>query len=155
MILIVCENCSLCMRVMGPAEEIVYLVGEKSEYWPDKYPCPTCEKMCKGVPELLSDPRALSVMNLVEVNPQEAFAALNGLGLPKETNCTAEVVGALLLEQPIRRIKAANVWGANRCIIDHFELWDGTRVYLGAGGEGAVVYRIVRPQSYVEKADGR
>jgi hypothetical protein len=154
MILIVCEECELCLRVMGDPKEISFLLGPESDLWPDKFVCPKCEKSMRGFLELEADPRVLNFVDLVDLNPQEAFAAMNGMGLPSEGQCSQETVSTLLREHPIRRIKAVDIPNTNRCRLDSLELWDGTQVYLAAGAEGAVVYRIVRPTSYVEKVDG-
>jgi hypothetical protein len=154
MILVICQPCSLCMRIMGSSEQITHLVGEQSDYWPNKFPCPRCEKPCAGYLELSVDPRTLNQVELVELNAEEAFAAFNGLGFPKEGDCRTEVLEALLREQPVRKIAGRDVFGTTRCLVEYIELWDGTRLYFGAGSEGAVVYRIVKPQSYVRKIDG-
>jgi hypothetical protein len=155
MILVTCEKCSLCIRIMGSAQEIDYLVGEHSDFWPDKFPCPQCEKPALGIFELEMNPNALGLFRVVDLNPQEAFAAFNGFGLPHELFCSAASLNSLLREQPIKRVAARDIPGTTRCRVDFFELWDGTLVYFGAGGEGAVVYRIVRPASYVEKVNAR
>jgi len=155
MILIVCQPCSLCIRVMGDPKEISHLVGEKSDFWPDKYLCPRCDQACHGVAEIDAAPSVYSVLALVDVNAQEAFAALHGMGLPEEGDCRKDVLEELLREQPFRRLGGRDVPHTRRCLVDWLELWDGTKLYLAAGADGAVVYRIARPTSYVEKIDGR
>jgi len=154
MILIVCQPCFICLRVMGDPEEISPLVGEQSDFWPDKYVCPMCDKRCIGLKESDADPSVYSVLSLMDVNAQEAFAAMHGLGLPNETDCRHSVLEKLLKEQPVRKVHGKDVAHTNRCIVDWLELWDGSKLYFGAGAEGAVVYRISRPGSYVEKVDG-
>ena len=155
MILVLCQPCALGFRIMGGADEVDALVGECSDFWPDKFPCPRCEKDCMGVSELAADPRALRAFELVELTPQEAFAAFNGLGLPSEGQCTVEEITRLLREQPIRHLGAVNLPGTTRCRINFLELWDGTRLHFGAGAEGAVLYRRVLPRTAVEKFDAR
>jgi hypothetical protein len=155
MMLIVCEPCSLCIRVMGDAEELTHLVGEKSDFWPDKYVCPACEKPCLGVLEIDADPKIYALLSLIDVNPEEAFKALHGMGLPHEGDCRSAVVDGLLRTQPIRKAKLKDIPHTHRCRVDWLELWDGTRLYFGAGAEGAVVYRVTKPTSHVEKIDGR
>jgi hypothetical protein len=90
-------------------------------------------------------------MELRDLTPHEAFAAFNGFGLPEEQDCALESVQKLLAEQPVRKVVGTSITGMRRTIIDSLELWDGTRVYFGAGAEGACIYRIVRPTMYAEK----
>ena len=158
MILVICPECPFAMRVMPvrvtnlqSAQELDQLVGTRSSFWPDRYPCPRCGKYAWGSKENLTDPQTVQVREIQDATPQEAFAALNGLGLPDEQRCALEVVQQLLVEQPVRRVVGKNVRGVERTIIDSLELWDGTKVYFGAGAEGAVIYRITRPHSYAAK----
>lgn len=158
MIVVVCLPCALAIRVL-PArsaealsnEELELLVGRKSEFWPDKYPCPRCEKPATGMREHEADPRVLLTIGIHDLTPQEAFAAFNGLGFPEEQSCTLPELQELLRAQPIRRVVGSNIPQSGRVVVDALELWDGTTVHLGAAVEGAIVYRIVRPQSYAAK----
>lgn len=158
MILIVCLPCAYAIRVMPSnvsdarsVQELEQLVGTRSEYWPNKYSCPRCDKPARGLLEQDADPRVLRAMHVQEATPQEAFAAMNGLGFPDEQKCSLEAVQALLLETPVRKVIGKNVTGAERTIVDALELWDGTKVHFGAGAEGAVIYRITRPTSYAAR----
>ncbi len=151
MILVTCTACRLALRVLGDVEEISLLVGERSDFWPSKYTCPRCEGPAKGQPEDALLPSELLPFELRDLSAQELFAALNGLGLPDEQACSAEVVGTLLRETPIRRVRIRDVPGSPRSILEQLELWDGTRLYFGASPAGAIVYRNVPAQSYVEK----
>lgn len=159
MILVLCLPCELAVRIMparvGDAlslDELETLVGRKSPYWPDKYPCPNCTKEAKGIREVEADPEVLGLLNLHDLTPEEAFAAFNGLGFPGEQTCTFEEVQELLKKQPIRRVIGRTVVHSTRAVLDAIELWDGTKLHLGAGMEGAVVYRISRPPGYTDKA---
>jgi hypothetical protein len=161
MIVIVCLPCSSAIRVMpgnvanaSSVQDLDALVGRRSDFWPDQFPCPSCGKPSTGMLEREADARVLGLMALRDLTPQEAFAAFNGLGFPDERKCSLEEVQALLREQPVRRVSGTDVVGAARTIIDFLELWDGTKVYFGAGAEGAVIYRITRPVSYTQKALG-
>jgi hypothetical protein len=158
MIVVVCLPCKSAIRVMPESvasmesvRELDQLVGTRSEFWPDKYLCPLCSKPARGLKEREVDAEVLSLMTVQEATPKEAFAAFNGLGFPDEHHCSLDTVQALLKEQPVRRIIGTDVRGAERTIIDALELWDGTRVYFGAGAQGAVIYRITRPVSYAGK----
>lgn len=150
MILILCLPCAFAMRVNGDPEEILPLVGPRSEYWPNKFTCPRCEKPAEGQLEAHVGGPALSRMEVVDLTAQEAIAAMHGLGLPVERACTIEEVQELLSEKKFKVARGTNIRGTTRCILDHLVLEDGTRIYLGASAEGATVYRITRPHSYVE-----
>lgn len=158
MIVVACLPCARAVRVMpafagdpGSAQQLDQLVGRRSDFWPDKFPCPWCGKWATGMLEHEADTRVLQVMSLQDLTPDEAFAAFNGLGFPDEQRCSLESVQALLLESPVRKVLGKSVSGMERTIIDALELWDGSKVYFGAGAEGAVVYRITRPVSYTAK----
>lgn len=158
MILVVCLPCAFAIRVMPvrisdmqSVQELDQLVGQRSEYWPDRYTCPLCDKPARGILERTADPRALQLMTVRDLTPQEAFAAFNGVGLPDEQKCSLETVQALLTEHPIRKVVGSNIPGSERTLIEQLELWDGSRVYFGSGGDGAVIYRVVRPSSYAAK----
>jgi hypothetical protein len=159
MIIVTCLPCELAIRVMptnigqsSTMRELEELVGQKSDFWPDKFPCPACGKHATGMREREADARVLALMTLRDVTPQEAFAAFNGLGFPDEQKCSLGEVEALLREQPVKKIIGSNVTGAQRTIIDSLELWDGTKVHFAAAAEGAVIYRITRPISYTRQA---
>lgn len=150
MILIICMPCALAIRVLpqvGRMDEIEELVGRKSTFWPDQFPCPRCEKMAKGILESTADPRALQLLEVRDLTAFEAFGAVSGLGFPDEQDCTLDVLHELLREQPIRKLHGANVRGCTRSVIEAIELWDGTKIYLGASPDGAVAYRATRPPS--------
>lgn len=158
MILVVCLPCAFVIRVMpaqvteaSSAQEVRQLVGQASEFWPDKYPCPHCGLLAKALQEHDADPAVLQTLTLQDLTAQEAFAAFNGFGLPQEQRCALSSVEALLREQPVRRVLGKNVSGDERTIVDALELWDGTKVYFGAGAEGAVIYRVARPVSYAAR----
>lgn len=161
MIVIACLNCGFAVRVMPTrvadtrsVQEVHQMVGKNCDLWPDKFVCVRCGNPVRGLLEREVDPAAMRLVEVRDLTPHEALAAFNGLGLPEEQSCTLERVSQLLLEHPIRRVIGTNVQGMERTIIDSLELWDGTRVYFGAGAEGACIYRIVRPISYTEKLLG-
>jgi hypothetical protein len=158
MIVIVCIPCAFAVRVMPTqvtaamsTQEVDQLIGRNSDFWPDQYPCLKCGKHARGMVEEAADPRVLATMELRDLTPHEAFSAFNGFGLPEEQSCSLEAVSKLLLGTPIRKVVGSNVRGAQRTIIDSLELWDGTRVYFGAGAEGAVIYRIAAPVSLTDQ----
>lgn len=151
MIVVICTHCALTVRVLGEPAEVDHLVGEGSEFWPDRYPCPRCEHLAVASLERDLTDRDLTRLSIRDLTAQEAFAAFNGLGLPGEHLCTKDVVEALLREKPVRRLVGSDIEGG-RCYLHHLELWDGTKIYFGAGAEGALIYRIAPPHSYTEQA---
>ena len=151
MILIICPQCAFAARVIGDDDEVDQLVGEGSDFWPDHFPCPRCGARARGVAELDVSVVELDHLRLRDLNPQEALAAFSGLGLPDEQLCTKALLETLLREQPIRRVGAQDIEGSKRCYLHHLELWDGTKIYFGAGSGGAIVYRVTNPLSYTER----
>lgn len=157
MILIVCIPCKLAIRVLPSvidrSDQLETLVGRQSDFWPDKFECPQCQGTMRGMLEAQADVNALKLMRLKDLTPHEAFAAFNGLGFPDEQNCTLEALHELLREQPVRKLHGENVAGSTRSIIECIELWDGSKIYLGASPEGAVVYRTTTPVSAVKRLE--
>jgi hypothetical protein len=156
MIVIVCLPCALAIRVLPDVQqtgELESLVGTHSEFWPNRFPCPRCDKTMHGMLESEADPRALAMMEMRDLSAVESFQLFNGLGFPDEQNCTLEALNELLRSQPVRKVHGTDVLGSTRCVAEYLELWDGTRVYLGAAPAGAVVYRIARPSSAVERVE--
>ena len=135
----------------SPPDQVRHLVGEDSEFWPDKYPCPSCEKHVRGFVEFDVDPQVAVVIRFVDLSAEEAYAAFNGFGLPEEGNCTILELSKLFINQKVRAIAGSNVMGTTRSILRHIEFEDGTKIYFAAGADGACVYRMVKPFSYVEK----
>jgi hypothetical protein len=155
MIIIACTSCSFAMRVEASSEmEISGLVGDLSEFYPDKYPCPGegCKEMARAFAPGEISLRAAEQLKIIEVTAPEAFAALYGLGLPKERSCYLDEVRAMF-SVGVKKLAGKDLPGTTRCMIDHIELNDGTKVYLGASAEGATIYRVTRQVSYVENVE--
>lgn len=151
MIIIACLRCSVGLRTSGDEAEVFTLLGPGSDWYPDKYPCPT--DGCTGHSEFVTaiEPSALAALTIYDVSPQEAFAALNGLGLPPERDCGESAVREAFTKK-IVGVGARQLRGQNRCAVDWIEFEDGTRLYLGASGDGALAYRLSKRFSYVEHA---
>ena len=154
MILLICAEGKHGLRVSpgdrrGPVSEAEGLLGVSSEYYPDGYPCFRCGERMEFVPA--ADPNALRAVEMFDVTPQEAIAAMGGLGLPEERECSAAAIRALLDGAQVKHISTRQIRGSHRCLIDFIEIEDGTKVYLGSSAYGATVYRVVQPSSYVEK----
>ena len=152
MIFIACATCHVALRVTGDVTEVDLLVGQRSEYWPSGYKCHICGGSAAGclTPEVSA--LALASLRVIDVNAQEAFAALNGLGVPDERTCCEEVVQPMFEQQGIK-VKGRQFRGQSRYFVDELEFPDGTRMFFGASPQGAVVYRITKPHSYVEATE--
>lgn len=148
MITIACSNCNHALRVNGEVRDVDSLVGQGSEYWPDKYPCYHCGGMALGflTPEV--SVLAMQSLTVVDVNPEEAFAALNGLGIPAERTCCEEVILPFFEAVGIQ-VKGKQLRGQTRYILEELTFPDGTRMQIGPSPQGAVIYRLVRKHSYV------
>lgn len=139
------------VRVIGDDMEIESLIGRKSDFWPDKYPCVRCGKDTGAMLETCADPRILQAFTVRDLSPKEAFAALMGLGVPEEQQCSLASVSKLFQENRIVRVAGEDVPGAARAVVDYLEFQSGARVYFGASPSGAVVYRIAPPPAYASQ----
>lgn len=153
MITVVCTVCNAALRVTGDMSEVDMLVGTRSEFWPDRYICFACGQPARSFLSPEVSAAVLAQLHIVDVNAQEAFAALNGLGVPDERTCCEEVVLPLFERQGIK-VKGRQIRGARRYCVDELEFPDGTRLYLGASPQGALIYRVTKAHSYVEASDG-
>ena len=142
MIVIHCPQCVMNFRLL----EDDSLVGTSSEFWPDKYTCPTCSSKCQGVHEAVVSNGA----PIRDIQPEELYAAMHGLGLPGEMLCDGDTVRAFL-QSGVSRVVGFEVPGTTRFVIEQIVAKDGSRLYLGASPHGAVVYRITRKHNYTEK----
>ena len=151
MIFVVCAICKTGLRISpGEVGESEGLFGRQSDYYPNSYPCFRCEMpIAQFIPAV--DSKSLQSIELFDVTPKEAFAAMNGLGIPGEQDCSATAVQQLFEVQQVKRVQTRPIRNSHRCIVDHIELGDGTKVYLGSSAMGATVYRVAKPHSYAEQ----
>lgn len=148
MIVVVCQRCSVAARVLGEDREVHTLVGPASEWWPNNFKCVSCEGPAKGVLESSLDhldDAAMAPLKWRELTAQELFSSQLGMGLPEERGCDFETVKDLLLNKKITQVKGVTVPNTTRTVLEHVIFEDGTRMYFGAGPQGAVVYRIAKP----------
>jgi hypothetical protein len=128
------------------------LFGPGTEFFPDRFPCFNCDAV--GAELVASaDPSALSISVIHDVTPKEALAAMSGLGVPKEHECSAAAVAQLFESKRVLKVKGRPIRNSHRCIIDELEFVDGTKLYLGSSAYGATVYRISKPHSYVKELE--
>lgn len=150
MIIVVWPKSGLAIRTVGDFDEVEYLLGPKSDWYPDKYPHPDREVKELGEYQKVIDTAVLNELDVHDMTPHEAFSAMNGLGLPEERDCGLTAVKQLFSEKKVKGIGARQVNRQNRTIVDFVEFEDGTRMFFASSPLGPVVYRIQRPRSYVE-----
>jgi hypothetical protein len=80
---------------------------------------------------------------VVTVDPQEAFAALSGLGVKDERTCCTEVIEPLFAEHGIKA-HGRQLEGTVRYYLDSLEFKDGTRLHFAPSPHGAVIYRVTK-----------
>lgn len=142
MIIFPCTHCGKTYRVMGDEEEVRTLVGPSSSEWPN-FPCASCQANVVAVLEHELDPAAVVQMQVRDLTPVELFAAQSGMGLPEERSCTPRIVRETLTDKKIVRVVGNQIPGSEKFVLEELHFEDGTRMYFGASGYGAVVYRIV------------
>jgi hypothetical protein len=89
-------------------------------------------------------------LNIRDLEVQEMFQALHGMGLPEERVCTHDVVQDLLLNHKIRTVAGYDVPGTKRFCIEWIEFENGTKAYFGASAHGALIYRIANPINHTQ-----
>jgi hypothetical protein len=144
-IYLVCTACETALRISpGEEGEVEALLSEELKCWE-----------CRAPLEHLThvQPQAAAKLNCHDVTPREAYAVLYGLGLPSEQDCSAAAVSVLLEQHHVVKAHTTQIRGSHRCVIEHIDLDDGTRVYFGASAHGATVYRVAKRHSYVEAND--
>lgn len=152
MILIVCQKCKCGLRISpGEEEEAETLFGRSSDFFPDRYPCFRCGEFCSLVPA--AQPAALTVLEIHDVSPAEAFAAFHGLGVPSEHECSPSALRDAFRNSPVKSLVSRPVRNSTRTVLEAILLEDGTKIYLGSSAEGAVVYRISKGHSYVAEVE--
>lgn len=130
-------SCGLLLRVTGDSEEIEMLLGTNSDWAQARHPCPECHKSM-----VLADAvDGIKSLRIVDVTPQEAFTAVNGLGLPSEHDC-GETAVRELFKLPVVSVAVHQIPGSNRSLVESIEFEGGQKLYLASGAQGATVYRI-------------
>lgn len=149
---IVCLTCRQAIRVMGDPTEGQFLIGDKSEFWPDRYPCFNCSGKARGYHEPELEPEVIHSLQFHNLSPIEAFMAFEGLGIPEEQNCVEEVVHGLLTGHAVKKVEGRQHPYQTRFYIDSIEFDNGVVMYLSASPQGACVYRVRKPfKGYAEK----
>jgi len=155
MILFVCESlqCHTITRVMSRSvDEMQALVGEGSEWWPKGYKCPNCNGPAGAVYEIEVSPVQLKDFNIRELDAEDYFRFLMGVGLPEESDCSVEVLQQIFSKSKVKSIAGHRISGTKRFCVEWLEMEDGARLYFGASSHGATIYRISNRPNYTEKA---
>lgn len=149
--LIACPVCRLAFRVQGNYEEMHFLVGQRSDWYPDKYPCPTSECLGKMVIADAVDPESLGYLDIRELSPQETFQAFMGLGLPEEKDCNPTIVKEAMRGRKIVSMDLHGIPGTTRSVLHSMMLDNGVRVFFGNSPHGVVIYRVVPARSLTQE----
>lgn len=154
MMLVICSSmmCRTVTRIMASSpSELTYLVGERSEWWPKKYVCPACDGQASGVYEGSIDPNEFKDFNVGELEAQDYFRFMMGVGLPEEQDCRLEVLQDIFHRGKVNKIAGKVIPGSKRFHLEWLEMEDGTTLYFGASTYGATVYRITKRPDYTKK----
>lgn len=152
MITIACLKCRHAMRVVGEDDETQTLVGRKSDLWPNKFKCFQCGAMAEGMLTVEISAAAWTRLIVHEVTPQEAFAAVNGMGIPEEHTCCAEVIEPMFEAVGVK-VRGHQLPRTNRYVIEQLVFPDGRTVHLGAAMQGALAFRVTKKHSYVRAVE--
>lgn len=147
MIMIACSACCHALQVTGDLEELGSLLGEHSDFWPDKYVCHSCGKQAQYYLTAEVSELAFAKLHVANVTVQEAYAALNGFGLPDERMCCEEVV-LPLFEQAGIKVKGGRPRGHTFFRLEELMFPDGTTLFLAPSALGVVIFRVRKPHSY-------
>ena len=137
---------------MGDPEEIENLLGERSEFWPDKYKCHACGKPAQYCLTAEVSELAFAKLHVTDLTAQEAYASLNGFGLPDERVCCEEVVLPLFAQAGIK-VKGGRPRGHTFFRLEELTFADGTTLFLAPSAQGAVIYRVRKPHSYADAVE--
>lgn len=152
MITLACLTCHLALQISGEHSELDYLVGMRSDWYPDRYPCPRSGCESSMVLTDTIEPAALSKLEIHHLNPQEAYQALHGMGLPEERHCNDKAVLLALVGRTVKSVETQDLGGANRTVLHSITLDNDCRIYVGSSPFGALVYRIASPPNAVQRA---
>jgi len=136
MITAVCIDCQLALRTICEPSEGTILMEAANE---ETAICPKCSGPVEFYPSI-SDV-AFNSMDIHDLNYKEMYAALHGLGLPEERECSPSAVRELF-KKSIKSVDVTHLKGSHRSLINSIEFVDGTTLYIGASPFGAIIYRI-------------
>jgi hypothetical protein len=144
-IAIVCIACKKGIAITpgedGEVEALFFSEGRVAR----ELACPSCQATAlthEDVSHLTAD-------SYRELTAMEAHAAFSGLGFPGEADCGSSALEAALINKTIVGAVVRPIRGSHRCVLQQLQLSDGTSIFLSSSVQGAIVYRIARPESYV------
>jgi hypothetical protein len=141
---LVCE-CGLALRIDDEPDAVEALFNGESHTCPR----PGCEKPLVFSP--LLDSESIPSLLVFDVTAREAFAAVNGLGLPCDHEC-GPLALARAFETPVKEVRSSRIHNSTRTVVHSILFADGTEMFFGSAPQGAVVYRITQPRSYTKEA---
>ena len=145
MIVVVCLPCTMGFRIKGA--DTSALLGPESDVWPNGFTCPNCSKPMYGHLENEVSEAMYRLLQIRDLTPIEGFSTLVAdVGLPEDRECGKEVIEALLNDYKIK-VSGKNIPNTSRFNIDYMELQDGTRLYFGSSGPGAIIYRVSKKRT--------
>lgn len=132
MIFVVCTKCSQAIRAIDTPPDIA-LKDIPAEL---RGACPAC-----GGDMQFAEERTSGGREVRDLTFEEMYYWLTVGALPEERQTDAATVSRTLTGAVIQQVKLAPLVGGGT-VLCSLILGDGTRVYLGASPEGALVYRM-------------
>lgn len=157
MMLVVCASvsCKTVTRIYASSvSELTGLVGERSEWWPSRYKCPSCEGQATAVYEGRVDPNEFQGFDIRSLEAADFFRFMMGVGLPEEMECQLEVLVEIFKAGKVAKLAGHPVRGSKHFCMDWMEMEDGTRLYFGASSHGATIFRITKKTNFAEREAG-
>lgn len=156
MITVSCPGCKHALEVHGDHAEIHSLVGAGSEFASSGYHCYNCGGDAVSCLTAQVSAAALRELIITRVNPQEAYAALNGFGVPAERVCCEDVVDPLFSSVGLT-VKGGRVPNTLLYRVEEITFPNGDTMFLAPSPLGVVIHRVRKRHSYaetLEKTDG-
>lgn len=146
-----CTACFHAIRVMEnfDGQETTLLSPPPSYQGTECLFCRSKETLHKE--EVAIDPGLMQKLQMRDLSDVEFFGAIDGLGLPEERFCDLDTLQGVMVGKKVKLVVGKSIPNTSRTLIDYLILEDGSRIYFGAGAQGAVVYRLVKPFKYSER----
>ncbi len=157
MMLVVCSSiaCKTVTRIYaGSVNELTNLVGERCEWWANKYKCPSCERQATAVYEGQVDPNEFQGFSVRSLEAADFFRFMMGVGLPEEMNCDPNTLADVFRSGKVTQIKGHAIRGSSHFCVEWLEMEDGTRLYFGSSSHGAAIFRITKKSNFAERETG-
>ena len=143
--LYLCPDCYLAVRVIDDALDgsLTSLVGPGSQPWGQQHVCPHCDgQRMQGVLETELDQDLRKKLKVRDLEPSECYVLLSGGGMPEDKDASPLAVSDALLNSRVVSVDCYQLPNTTRTVVTRLVFDNGTRMYFGAGPQGAVVYRL-------------